>query len=213
MNFLIDESSTRKNILFLIKKNGNMSIDGLSKVIDITPMGIRQHLIALEKKGLVKYASVKKGIGRPGFIYSLTETAHDLFPYSYDKLAIDILRNIRKYEGDEKVEKIFGWRKDKILNTSRNALAGMETLGDKVNGLKDILESEGHFVEVSEGAENYHLNQYHCPISRVSVEFRDACNSELQLYRELLGREVKRVQAISEGANSCLYMIPWQSLH
>lgn len=213
MNFLLDENSTRKNILFLLKKNGTMSIGGLSKLIDITPMGIRQHLIALEKKGLVQYAAVKKGIGRPGFIYKLTETADDLFPDAYDKLAIDILRSIRKHEGDGKIEEIFRWRRERMLQEGKNALLSLGTQRDKVKRFRDLLESEGHIAEVIEDASNFYISQYHCPIGKISVEFRDACLNELELYRELFGREVKRTQTMSSGAVCCLYVIPRQSVH
>ncbi|TAN40628.1 MAG: winged helix-turn-helix transcriptional regulator, partial [Nitrospirae bacterium] len=69
MEFFLDRNPTRESIVHLLKKHGGMSIDDMSKQIQITPMGVRQHLLALEKKGIVTYISKRKGIGRPGFIY------------------------------------------------------------------------------------------------------------------------------------------------
>jgi predicted ArsR family transcriptional regulator len=208
MNIFVDENSTRNNIVHLLKKNGSMSIDELSKCIDITPMGIRQHLLALEKKDMVTYTVRKRGIGRPGFIYMLTEAANELFPMTYDQFALGILRDITRYEGPEKIDQIFGWRRNRMLESKKVALAGEQNIEDTLHHFKALLEADGHLVELSRNNGHYHLKQYHCPISKVAREFGEACKHELQLYRELIGKNVIREQSVSEGAPACLYVIP-----
>lgn len=205
---MIEENSTRKNIILLLKKNGGMSIEDLSKVIDITPMGIRQHLLALEKKGIVNYIARRRGIGRPGFIYMLTNSANGLFPESYDSFAIGLLRDIKKHEGGEKLEKIFNWRRERLLKMNKEALSTKENLDDTLHAFKNILEANGHMVEISRNNGHYHLNQYHCPIHKISSEFKEACKHELQMYRDLISKNITREQTLSEGAQSCLYVIP-----
>jgi predicted ArsR family transcriptional regulator len=208
MDIFIEENSTRKNIMLLLKKNGGMSIEDLSKVIEITPMGIRQHLLALEKKGIVTYVARRRGIGRPGFIYMLTDSANDLFPESYDSFAVGLLRDIQKHEGGEKIDKIFSWRRDRLFKMNKEALSGKENLNDTLHTFKSILEANGHLVEISRNDGNYHLKQYHCPIHKISSEFKDACRYELQLYRDLINKNITREQTLFEGAPSCLYVIP-----
>ncbi len=208
MHILVDDNSTRKNIILLLKKNGGMSIEDLSNVIDITPMGIRQHLLALEKKGIVHYIARKRGIGRPGFIYMLTEAADDLFPKAYDKFSVGLLRDIRTHEGDGKIDMIFNWRRERLFRTKKELLAGRGNIEDVLNALKQILEEEGHYVEVSRNNGHYQLKQYHCPIHRIAVEFQEACKHELMLYRDLIGKDVVREHSVSDGASSCLYLIP-----
>jgi len=208
MNFTFDDNSTRNSIIQLLKRSNGLSIEELSKIINITPMGVRQHLLSLEKKGVVTYISKKHGIGRPGFVYMLTKSADALFPKSYDKFAIEILNNIKDHEGPKKLDTIFRTNKDKQLNTLKDALAGMETFDDTVNGLKNMLESEGHFVELTKSNGDYHLKQYNCPINKIAAEFKEICTYELQLYRELLGEQVTREQNIAEGSPACFYKIP-----
>ena len=208
MNFTFDDNSTRNSIIQLLKRSNGLSIEELSKIINITPMGVRQHLLSLEKKGVVTYISKKHGIGRPGFVYMLTKSADGLFPKSYDKFAIEILNNIKKHEGPEKLDTIFRTKKDKQFNTLKDALAGLETFDDTVNGLKNMLESEGHIVELTRSNGDYHLKQYNCPINKIAAEFKEICTYELQLYRELLGEQVTREQNIAEGSPACFYKIP-----
>jgi predicted ArsR family transcriptional regulator len=208
MNIIFDDNSTRNSIIQLLKKSNGLSIEELSKIISITPMGIRQHLLSLEKKGVVTYISKKHGIGRPGFVYRLTKSADALFPKSYDKFAIEILNNIKHHEGSEKLDTIFRTNKDKQLNTLKDALAGMETFDDTVNGLKNMLEAEGHIIELTKSNGDYHLKQYNCPINKIAAEFKEICKYELQLYRELLGEHVTREHNIAEGSPACSYKIP-----
>lgn len=208
MKNMLDENPSRNSIIHLLKKHGGMSIDELSRRINITPMGIRQHLLSLEKKGIVTYVPRRHGIGRPGFIYMLTDKADDLFPKSYDRFAIEMLQDIRDQEGNSKLDKIFGWRKERLLKKRGKALGSLLSVREKIEALRDILESEGYMVELSNGNSHYHLKQYNCPISRISAEFPGICRHELEFYRELFGRGVTMERHITPGEPTCSFMIP-----
>jgi predicted ArsR family transcriptional regulator len=171
-------------------------------------MGIRQHLLSLEKKGVVTYIAKKHGIGRPGFVYMLTPSADELFPKHYDRLALDILRDIKKSEGQEKVSKIYSWRKDRMLKQKRESLAGLSGTEEMLGGLKNLLEAEGYLVELDNDNDNYRLKTFNCPISKVATEFNEACMQELQMYRELLNRNVTMEQCMGQGSQSCVFSIP-----
>jgi predicted ArsR family transcriptional regulator len=208
MSLFFDDNPSRKGIILLLKKNGGMSIDELSRDIKITPMGIRQHLNALEKKGIVTYVANRHGIGRPGFIYKLTELAEELFPKSYDRFSIDTLRDIEKYFGREKIEQIFAWRRDRLFKLKKEALSGKQNFDEFVQELRNILENEGYLVELNRLNGFYQLIQYNCPIKNIAHEFKDVCKNELQLYKDLIRKDVTRKQSLSEGSTSCLYIIP-----
>ena len=205
---LFNENPTREQIIFLLKKRGALSIDDLSKELKITSMGIRQHLLSLERKGLIDYVTKRQGIGRPAFLYKLTEKADDLFPKAYHTFIIKMLNDIERNEGRDKVDNIFKWRKNRLLKDTKDALSDKKTLRDKLQGLKYILDSEGYFVDLSEVDNYYSLKQFNCPIHKVASQFKEACRYELQLYKDLLGKEVNREQCISEGSPCCTYTVP-----
>jgi len=204
----VDENPTRQNIITLLKTNGGMTIEELSKKISITPMGIRQHLLSLEKKGLVSYTAKKHGIGRPGFVYVLTEAADDLFPKTYDRFAIDILKEVKKNDGQEKINKIFSWQRDKILRQKREALSGLSGLDEIMHGLKNLLISEGFFADLEKVGDTYILKTNNCPIRKVATEFNEICLEELQLLKDLLHRNVSMEQCMGKGSPSCIFSIP-----
>jgi predicted ArsR family transcriptional regulator len=203
----LNENPTREKIIMLLKKNGPMPIEYLSKELKITSMGIRQHLLSLERKGLIDYVTKKQGIGRPAFLYRLTDKADDLFPKAYHSFIIDTLKDIERNEGREKVDELFKWRKMRLIKDTKDILSD-KNLDEKVYGLRDMLESKGYFVELDEDDSAYTLKEFNCPISQVATEFKEACKHELQFYKEVLGRDVKRLECMSDGNVSCTYSIP-----
>ncbi|OHE61314.1 MAG: hypothetical protein A2Z47_14815 [Thermodesulfovibrio sp. RBG_19FT_COMBO_42_12] len=208
MYSLLNENPTRGKIMMFLKKMGPMPIDDLSKELNITPMGIRQHLLCLQRKGLIDYVIKRQGIGRPAFFYRLTEKADDLFPKAYHTLIANIFSYLEKNEGRNKIDDIFKWRKNILLKDTREALSDKKSLKDKVRGFKDILESKGYIVDLDETNSHYSLKQFNCPIYKVASEFKEACKYELKMYKDLLGKELKRQQCISDGNPSCTYIIP-----
>lgn len=205
---VLNENPTREKIILLLKKRGPTSIDDLSRELNITSMGIRQHLLSLERRGLIDYVSKRHGIGRPAFLYRLTEKADELFPKTYDKFLVNLFKDIEKHEGQEKIEEIFKWRRNRIIKDAKDALADRKTSYDRVNGLKDILESEGYLAELNDSNNHYNLKLYNCPIYKLANEFKDVCRFDLQMFRDLLGKDVNREECITDGDPSCTYTIP-----
>jgi predicted ArsR family transcriptional regulator len=204
----LNENPSREKILLLLKKKGALSIDELSRELNITSMGIRQHLLSLERKGLIEYIIKRQGIGRPAFLYKLTERADDLFPKAYDKFVVDLLKDIERHDGRNRIDEIFKWRKARFLKDARESLADKKTIHDRVFGLKDLLESEGYFAEMSHSDGYYNLTLFNCPIPKVAAGFNEACKYDLQVFRDLLGKEVSRPECMANGDPSCTYVIP-----
>lgn len=208
---VINENPTREKIIMLLKRSGPMPIDRLSKELDITSMGIRQHLLSLERRGLIEYIIRKQGIGRPAFLYKLTDKADEIFPKAYQSFIIQMFNDIEKSEGRDKIEDIFKWRKNRLLKDMKESLSDKKGIQDKVYTLRDILESDGYMVDLTETDTSYTLKEFNCPIYRVALEFREACRYEPQIYKDILGREVKRLSCLADGDSSCTYVIPKNS--
>lgn len=209
MNSELTENPTRRKIIVTLKKNGEMTVEDLSKVINITPMGVRQHLLILERNGIVEYVTKKQGVGRPGFLYRLTESAENLFPKTYQNLAIDILTDISEREGREKIMEIFRRRKERLYNEKIGLLSEKSHLKDKLTTLAEALNREGNMVEIDEDDKYFKFKQYNCPIHKVAKRFKEACVNDHELMKELLGvRDILHKERISDGSQACVYLIP-----
>ncbi|GAB4388345.1 MAG: hypothetical protein Kow0025_07040 [Thermodesulfovibrionales bacterium] len=204
----LEQSSTKQKILMLLKKNESMTVADLSRQMGITPMAVRQHLMALEKKNFIRYDVKKYGIGRPVFLYSLTDKADSMFPKGYAKFITEVLEAVEKTEGKKKLDKIFKARNERLLAEAEGYLSGCKTFGDRVHKLSERLEKGGYMVDLSEDGDKFVLRQFNCPLSGIPAKFGQTCGYELELYRDLLGQGVTMEQCQRDGAPSCTYFIP-----
>jgi len=204
---VLNENPTREKIILLLKKRGPLAIDELSRELNITSMGIRQHILSLERRGLIEYITKRQGIGRPAFLYKLTQKAANLFPKEYDNFVIHLFRDIEKNEGRDKIEEILKWRKSRIIKEIKDALTKKESAGDRLTALKDILETNGYFAELSESNTHFTLKLFNCPVIKLASEFQEICRNDLQILKELVGKELSREECIIEGNPSCTYKI------
>ena len=208
MTVVIDENPTRQKIITLLNRVGQKTVTDLSRELDITPMAVRQHLLSLERKGIVVYDTKKYGIGRPVFVYTLTEKAKSSFPKVYERFTLEVLRIIEETEGRAKLEKIFKVRKKNMLTKLENAFADVKGLPEKIYVLSRLLDSDGSMTEVLEHEDEYQLKKFNCVLSGITSKYPELCKQELDLYRNVFGKRVVRQQCQRSGEPSCIYKIP-----
>jgi predicted ArsR family transcriptional regulator len=200
--------STRREILMTLKKRGGMTADELSEVLGITAMGVRRHLMTLERDGLVQYKPVQRGVGRPSYIYSLTDLADDLFIKNYDQFANELLTILKMIDGDEKVEELFARRMERLEASFAPHLANKD-LPEQVAELSRIQNEKGYLTEweqLDDGT--FVFVEHNCAIAKIAQTCNFACDYELQLLNNLLDADqIVREDHIASGDISCRYRI------
>lgn len=204
-----EEGQTKERIIMLLKKAGGLTAEDLSKRVGITPMGVRQHLLSLERKGMVNFESRKHGIGRPVFIYRLTDRADEIFPKDYDNFSLDLLQDIESMDGRQKVSELFKARKLRNIKEKLALLNRTKDFNERLKALVASMEAEGYILELNDGAKGeVVLRQYNCPISRIATRYKEACAYELEMLSEVLGRQVERTSSLAQGDACCEFHIP-----
>lgn len=200
--------STRRDILTTLKTDGGMTADELSDVLGITAMGVRRHLMTLERDGLVKYTPVQRGVGRPSYVYSLTELADDLFPKNYHQFANQLLDIIADMDGEGKVEQLFANRMERLRKAYAPQLVNKD-LPQQLEELTRIQNANGYLAEWEQvDDETFVFVEHNCAIAQVAHACQFACDYELQLYDTLLNAdEITRENHMASGQTSCRYRI------
>ncbi len=199
---------TRRKVLELLKREGPMKADELGRALNITAMGVRQHLVALERDGLVAYTTEKQALGRPSYRYELTERGDELFPRSYPQLANNLLEAARVAFGDEGVDAIFSARNDQLASVYEGRCAG-KALAGKVAELAALRTEEGYMADWErQDDDTFLLREHNCAICQVAKRCMRACTFELELFQRTLPEaEVTRQTHIMQGARTCTYVI------
>jgi predicted ArsR family transcriptional regulator len=202
-----EQGETREQILALLRRHGNMTAAELSEALGIGAVGVRQHLALLDRDGLVQTAGVRRGVGRPSHLYTLTAAAEALFPKRYDRMAMDALAFVAAHGGPEAIDQLFAERRRLLTTQYAPRLVGKNRV-EQVTELAAILTEQGYMCECEQLPNGEMvLIEHNCPVDCVARDYRQACEHELKLYEDVLGIPLVREELISEGGNCCRYRI------
>ncbi len=191
----------------MLKTSGPLHVSEMAKRLGVTEMAVRRHLQTLERDALIESTLVRQPMGRPLHVYRLTERADDLFPKNYHVLALDLLLELSDDEGEERIDRLFEKRRDKLASKYAAAMKA-KPLEEKVAALAEIQNANGYMVEWQRGeAGEYVLEEYNCPISQVARQFNQACRCERELFERLLEAEVEQKECMAKGGGKCVYVI------
>lgn len=199
---------TRRLIIDLLKKNGAMDATALSAELSLTGMAVRQHLYALQDEGIVEYEEEPRPMGRPAKLWRLTPKANALFPSGYAELTVGLLDCAREAFGEDGLEKLVALRSGKQLEEYGRQLAELSTVEEKLAVLAAIRSREGYMAELEKQADGtFHFIEKHCPICDAASACARLCQSELDLFRKVLGVEVERIAHLLSGGKRCEYKV------
>ncbi|HXP73832.1 MAG TPA: metalloregulator ArsR/SmtB family transcription factor [Stellaceae bacterium] len=202
-------SPTADRLLGLIKRRGPQRAGDLGRALGVTAEAARQQLVQLAEAGLVAPESQKRGVGRPFRLWSLTAAGHARFPDTHAELTVQLIDAIRNEFGDGALDRLIESRQDDIRRAYRLALEGARTLGARVARLAEIRAREGYMAEWRKDGDDFLLLEHHCPICTAATACQGFCRSELDIFRDALGRDavVERVEHLLAGARRCAYRI------
>ncbi len=203
-----EQGATRQNILQLLRRRGQMTAIELSQALNIGAVGVRQHLALLERDGLVEVSDLRRSVGRPSHLYTLTAEAERYFPKNYDRLALDVLHYVSEQYGDDAVKSVLEARRQNLSRNIAPRLAG-KTRAEQVIELTTILAEMGYMCECEQQEDgSFVITEHNCPIDCVARHHPQFCYHEIQLYQELLGVTLTRDSTIVNGDGCCRYFIP-----
>ncbi len=206
--------TTKQQILVLLKRAGSATIDEAAGALAVASMTARQHLVGLEKDGLVQSEKVRRSTGRPHYLYRLTPKGDDAFPRHYDLLAQMLLaeagdlraEEIECLEPAEKRTLLVHRVADRLAERHRPQVEG-RTLAERVAAATDLLHVIGGFADWCETAEGFEIRDYNCVFSRIAPESEAGCEWHVRLLTRLLDHPVRHELVLSGNLQCCRYFV------
>ena len=198
----------RQEILTILKRQGEATVDELAARLDLTPVTVRHHLDILRADGLVEASSIRRrrGPGRPQYVYTLTDGASNHFPTDYDGLSNELLDEIKNRLGDATVKDIFDGIADKRLENAPRVSPAL-TLEDRMDRLVDYMVERGHIAQWEKNDNGFFIHASNCPYQNVATKHPELCAIDQYLWEQLSGFKVACRQRITDGAHSCIYQV------
>jgi predicted ArsR family transcriptional regulator len=198
--------TTRRSILDILKRKGQASVDELAADMELTPMGIRQHLMILQRDGLVQSSEVRRKTGRPHYVFTLSEQANELFPRNYHTLLDSVLSEIESEGGTEAVRRILGRLEDRVVTAHKSAMEGKDFEARIVEVTK-ILADNGSLPEWQKDNSGYSIREFNCPYHSVARSHRELCDVTTSIISRLVDASVTQTECVLDGAVSCTYLL------
>lgn len=199
--------TTSERVLFHLKTHGSATAKDIADAFAMTPMGAHKVLQGLCDDGLVQFADVAGGRGRPTRRFRLTAAGHKRFPDRHAEIAVDMISDIKKLFGQEGLDRLIAAReKDQIARYGAHQPAA---LADRVQRLAELRDAEGYMARIERDEEDLLLIEDHCPICAAAETCQGFCRSELNIFRMVLGEDVdiSREEHLLDGGRRCTYRI------
>jgi predicted ArsR family transcriptional regulator len=202
-------SETKRRLLELMKRRGEITLDDAMEVIDRARPTLRDHLDQMGRDELVARRSQKQGRGRPSMCYRLTPKANRLFPQREGAVFADFLTYLEEQGQEQLIKDFFEsfWdaRLDEVerrLPTSLDAANARQI----VDTLEEILREKGFMPEVNVD-ERITVEACNCPFATLVNATELPCSSEACFYETLFER-VERTCHMPDGDTTCVYELP-----
>jgi predicted ArsR family transcriptional regulator len=199
--------ASREVIVHELRARGRVGADELASTLGVSKQCVRKHLDVLEREGYVEHAPERGDRGRPAHVFRLTEKAAELFPRRYDLFVKSVLRQVGEVWGERGLNTVFCGCASETVSTLRPQLEGL-SFDARVRRLTELLGEMGYEAEAERLEDgSYLLTEMNCPQAELARDYRQLCDQELIVYRELLRTEVFRESRIAGGATSCAYRV------
>jgi len=198
--------TTREIILHGIKQSPQSTVEDLAEVADISPVTVRHHLNALLAEGAIEATSIRRKVGRPYYVYSLSQRGQELFPRRYVQLTSRLLDELKDRLPQEAIEEIFEGVVETVLHEHRGEYEHLP-LEERLDYLTNLLSDEGFLSTWERTRTGYKLVEYSCPYLSIGSAHTEVCNFDRQIMNSILQQEVQQQSCILHGANFCEYHI------
>jgi predicted ArsR family transcriptional regulator len=203
------EGRTRRAIVKLLKTDGPLNSAQLAKRLELTTMAVRQHLYGLEQETLVAAEERPVPLGRPAKYWRLTRVADRLFPDAYAELNVALLGAMKDAFGSAGVQRVLDSRLARQRSDYAARISAAATLDVKLRELARIRTEEGYMAEARRDRDGFLFIEKHCPICAAANACQGFCETELDLFRAVLGKGVvvERTEHILAGDVRCVYRV------
>ncbi len=198
--------STREIILHALKSNSDQKVEELAEVADISPVTVRHHLNALLADGLIEAESVRRKVGRPYFVYRLSEKGIELFPTRYVSLTNRLLNEMKNQLPPEIVNTLLNSVVQNIIEEHRDDFENLSFEG-RLNYLVKLLEKEGFLANWEKTENGYMLTEYSCPYLSIGSQHSEICSFDKKLMLNVMQTNIQQHSCMIEGADCCEFSI------
>ncbi|WP_020402576.1 helix-turn-helix transcriptional regulator [Gracilimonas tropica] len=201
----------KKELLDLIKHQGQITIDESVEKMDLAKTTVREHFTQLEEDGYIERSYERSGRGRPSLSFRLTKKGNGMYPSYEPEMMREFIRFLQT-EGEHRIledffQKFWNRRYQKLEMMLEEESADSEE--DKARVTRRMLDEEGFMAEIGHDSDSGKLmmKECNCPFREIIKVTKLPCKLEEEFYEKVFGKKVERTTYIAEGDFACTYCV------
>jgi len=197
-----EPARSRDRILeLLLKSEKPLPVQALAAALAISRNATHQHVMALEREGLVERAMAIPTKGRPSQGFQLSAAGKATFPRQYALLARQFLAELTRHVPAAQLHRSME-RIGRSLAASLADKAGPNADPAVIAGLMRELGYQSSVVEGEDGPE---IEAHNCVFHDLAMANSAVCEVDLSLLRALSGKDVDHRRCMALGGSSCRF--------
>ena len=182
------------------------TVSEIARTLGLNQANIRRHLDVMRAEGLVDVRIQRHEIGRPSYVYRLTERAEEMSAH-YPRLVNRMVKHLAALPaGGPMLAQLFDGVADDVVATHQSAVTGV-MLAERVAQTSRALQDEGIVDHWRKEDDGFHLMNTACPY-RKAAEASDApCQADHKVVEMLIGAPVEQRSRMVDGHAQCEYVV------
>ena len=195
-------------ILDLLKRSTGLAVKDLAKALKMSYMGIKQHCMELEKKGLLDTWRHPGAVGRPEKLYRLTAKAASLYPEAGNEMTLEILHAIQQVYGPTAPDKLLFNHFARKTEVYLKKVKG-RSVPERATSFAKLRNAEGYCTDLEyDPKSGFRIVEFHQPMKDIAAAFPNIRQMETVMIQKILMSEVQRVEERASGLTKVAWVIP-----
>ncbi|MDH3835040.1 MAG: HTH domain-containing protein [Nitrosopumilus sp.] len=202
------ESRQHQVLALLQQHKGGLSIDDLVTQLEISRTAVNQHMVGLERDGLIKKAVQQKSTGgRPGWTYQITDEGINRLPKQYSWFSELLLDTLKEELGSQKLETYVKKVATSLVPQLRKELQGTDPK-EHIQQVAELLQGLGyqtHTEPALSKKELPSLTAHNCVYHDLAIKHPEVCAFDIALLEQLVNRTVEHQECMAKGGHACRF--------
>jgi predicted ArsR family transcriptional regulator len=195
---------SRDRILdLLLRSEEPVGVQAVSAALGVSRNAAHQHIVALEREGLIERAAVIRTRGRPSRGYRLSSAGKASFPRQYALLARQMLGELARHLGPDEL-RVALRRIGLSLADSLRGEMGSDP-DDNIQRIAGLMRELGYESRTIEGEGGLEIEAHNCVFHDLAMANPAICEVDLALLRSLSGKTVEHSRCMARGERSCRF--------
>ncbi|MCL4328097.1 MAG: transcriptional regulator [Candidatus Thermoplasmatota archaeon] len=189
--------------------NAEMSMDELSRKMQINKNAVKEHMEFLETRGYVKSYFKKGSKGRPSKYFELTDRGMEMFPKRYTLLSSLLVEQIEEEFGEGKLNEILGKVADRIIGSTDNISEAGDSRDSKIRRLQEFvnaLNQLGYYAKMEVEGNSVRIIRRNCIFFELAKNNRNIICGSLgsRIVSSAIHSDFSLVEKFSVGDKKCV---------